>query len=172
MSNSFKKNRVLQTLLAIVAGVALIIWPHPIFKIVIYLIALYLVYLGVIALWAARKEFKQSGRYGNQRTSGIVLCLAALFVLIFAPGLVSMLPFLMGIIILIYGISHLIGVLNHRHFVNVSRFPEIIYSAVIIIVGGFLLFNPFRSVLFGLQIFGVSLVVIGCRELVETIRNR
>lgn len=156
----------LRALAYFIFGVIILIFPHPIFRIGVYAISLYLLISGILDLVTGQRAQRQNNIYNLSFFSGIFKIIAALFVLIFARGIVSILPIFLGILLLIYGIFKLGQTLNQRQFVNVTPWGGIIYSILIILAGGFLLFNPFRSVLLGFQVFGAFLILMSVGEIV------
>ncbi|MFD0898230.1 HdeD family acid-resistance protein [Loigolactobacillus binensis] len=159
----------LRALVYFIFGGIILLFPHPVFRFGVYAISLYLLISGIFSLINGSR---QRNVYTISSFSGVFKIIAALFVLIFAPGIVSILPIFLGVLLLIYGIFKLVETLNRRQFVNVTPWGGIIYSIVIILAGGFLLFNPFRSVLFGFQIFGAFLIVMSIGEIVTWWQTR
>ncbi|MFL2029475.1 HdeD family acid-resistance protein [Loigolactobacillus zhaoyuanensis] len=156
----------LRALVYFIFGAVILLFPHPVFSFSVYAISLYLLLSGCFNLINGRRVQQQNRSYILPVFSGVFKIIAALFVLIFARVLVSILPVFLGILLLIYGIFKLIRARDQRQFVNVTPWSGFIYSILIILIGGFLLINPFRSVLLGFQIFGVGLIVMSIGEIV------
>ncbi len=157
----------LNAVLFLLIGALAILSPHFLFKAVIYFLAAYFVVNGVLALIM---YFKDRDEYSP--VTAIMQFVIALLIVVFARPLASILPFLLGFIILIYGINRLKNAITHKQYVNVSRAPQIIYSILIIVASILLLFNPFRSFLIMIQFFGIILIVMGIDELVLWYRMR
>ncbi|PAK65759.1 hypothetical protein B8W94_14355 [Lactococcus lactis] len=78
----------------------------------------------------------------------------------------SFLPFILGIVLIITGISNVFTALNHRQYVNISPMPFVLYGVLLILVGILLAFNPFGTILILLQFFGATLIVMGIMTIV------
>lgn len=157
----------LNAILFLLIGAWAILSPHFLFRAVVYFLAIYFVVNGVLALIM---YFKNRDEYSL--STPIMQFVIALLIAIFARPLASILPFLLGFFILIYGINRLKNAITYKQYVNVSRAPQIIYSILIIIASILLLFNPFRSFLIMIQFFGIILIVMGVDELILWYRMR
>lgn len=157
----------LRALIYLVFGISIFLFPRAIFQFSVYLISFYLLISGGLNLITAFRLRRQSPFYTSDLTSGLFKIVAALFVLLFARGIVSILPLFLGMLLLVYGVFKFIQTHNHRQFVNVVPWSGFIYSILIIIAGLLLLFNPFRSVLLGFQVFGVVLILMSIGEIID-----
>lgn len=95
--------------------------------------------------------------------------LVAFVVLWFSKGIVSILPMFLGFIILIFAISQFMQSWTAKR----DGFPvtgQIIYSALMIIAGFFLLFNPFSSMMILFQLFGFLLITMAVSEFINVRR--
>ena len=93
----------------------------------------------------------------------------AFVVLWFSKGIISILPMFLGFIILIFAIGQFVQSWTARR----NGFPvtgQLIYSALMILAGFFLLFNPFSSLMVLFQIFGFLLVTMAISEFINTRR--
>ena len=79
---------------------------------------------------------------------------------------VSILPFLLGISIVINGLVQLTFALNTR------QTGALIYSILVLIAGAVLVFNPFKSLLVLMQVFGFILIFMGVIEIIGHFRNK
>lgn len=157
----------LRALIYLVFGISIFLFPRAIFQFSVYLISFYLLISGGLNLITAFRLRRQSPFYTSDLSSGFFKIVAALFVLLFARGIVSILPLFLGMLLLVYGVFKFIQTHNHRQFVNVVPWSGFIYSILIIIAGLLLLFNPFRSVLLGFQVFGVVLILMSIGEIID-----
>jgi uncharacterized membrane protein HdeD (DUF308 family) len=75
----------------------------------------------------------------------------------------------LGFIILIFAIGQFLQSWSAKR----NGFPvmaQVIYSALMIVAGFFLLFNPFSSLMFLFQIFGFLLITMAISEFINTRR--
>lgn len=156
----------LKSLAYIIFGLFFLFDPHGTLNIVISLIASFFLVFGVINLISAWRQ-----RVNNEVTDysmgiGIAQIVIAIIVFILAVPLLSFLPFILGIVLIITGISNVFTALNHRQYVNISPMPFVLYGVLLILVGILLAFNPFGTILILLQFFGATLIVMGIMTIV------
>ncbi len=120
----------------------------------------------MINILEAHKNKKQTGDWGFGLVSGIVFLIIALIVLVFASAIVSILPIILGLVIIANGLFELFFGLNTK-----SKGWSL-YSVLLLIGGLILLFNPFKSLMFLFQIFGAILIFMGISEIVSFFRVR
>lgn len=161
-----QRYQLLRALLFAVAGVLILVEPRSFFNLVVYLAAGYFAILGLLNLLNAWRTKKATGSSGPEMMLGLLLLLAAVFTLLFTKLIVSMLPFFLGLLVLMIGIRQLVQELTLRKQ-NLSSMGWFVFSIAMIIIGAVLVFNPFRSVLVLLQIFGGILIVSAISEILS-----
>ena len=143
--------------------------PRSVFRGIIYIIFFYLLIFGILQIIRGLRTKKYTGNIGFETTSGIMRVLVAFVVLWFSKGIVSILPMFLGFIILIFAISQFMQSWTAKR----DGFPvtgQIIYSALMIIAGFFLLFNPFSSMMILFQLFGFLLITMAVSEFINARR--
>jgi len=157
----------IRSLLMLGVGAWIVIAPHSVFSVVVWLIAGALI-LGAITAFA---NGRRSG-YGTM--SGTGLLIAAVLVLLLSRPVVAALPWILGIMLVVYGINHVVSARRDQQFVNVSPIPAILYGILVIIAGVLLFFHPFGAAILAFRIFGGFLVVMAITELFGwlTYRNK
>lgn len=163
---TFRRHALLRAIVFILLGVAIAINPDAVFDFIAYLIAGYLILLGIINIFENYRLKKKTGVYGLGLAGGIIQIILAIFVLFLAPTIVSILPFLLGLSIVLNGIFQLVVALNS------GQAGWLVYSALLIIVGAVLVFNPFQTLLVLFQVFGVIVVIMGISEAVSHFQSR
>ncbi|MBO0462176.1 DUF308 domain-containing protein [Enterococcus sp. DIV1298c] len=158
---NFQRYAFLRAAIYIIAGIAIVISPTAVFNFVGYLITAYFVLLGLINLFEAYKNKQKTGVWGFGLFSAIAFLVFALIVFLFASAIVSILPILLGLMILANGAFQLFISLNTK-----SKGWSI-YSVVLLIGGLILLFNPFKSLMVLFQIFGGILIFMGISEIIN-----
>lgn len=158
---NFQRYALLRSVIYIIAGLAIIINPTAVFHFIGYLITAYFVLLGILNLLEANKNRKQTGSWGFGLISGIVFFILALIVWVFAAAIVSILPVILGIVIILKSLFQLFVGLNTR-----SKGWSA-YSILLLIGGLILLFNPFKSVMVLFQLFGGLLIFMGISEIIS-----
>ncbi|MBO0471270.1 DUF308 domain-containing protein [Enterococcus sp. DIV0242_7C1] len=167
-----RKYALLRGIVYILFGLLIVVNPRSVFQAAVYFISAYIAIMGILNLYDGFKVKKATGTYGMSFLGGIVLLVIAGIVLVFAKGIVSILPIFLGLAIVIVGVSRGMQAVNLRNYVNVNWLPMLIYSAILIIAGLVLTFNPFSSVLVLFQLFGGILIFMGIGEVVAFFQLR
>lgn len=155
---------ILSGLLLIAMGV-LVVWkPGMVFNGIVYLVAAYFAFMGLLNLYTVLRE---KPRDASAYASGVLLLLVALGVIVLAKTIVSIIPFFLGLMVLLAGIRQLRQELALNK-VNQGRLSWLIFGLLLCIAGVVLMFNPFRSVLLLFQLFGGILIVYGISQLINS----
>ncbi|WP_125768811.1 HdeD family acid-resistance protein [Lapidilactobacillus wuchangensis] len=165
---NIKRNMWLRGLVFILFGLLVAIKPNLMINLVIKLSAGFLLVMGIINFVSGIREKNSGESMNGGMIVGIIEAVAAIFVWIFARALLNMIPFVLGIILLVHGINFLIQVHGHRKYVNVSTLPSYIYGILILIAAIVMIVNPFSSVIILFRVFGWLLVVMGLIEIFGT----
>ena len=166
--NQFQKYAILRGIAYTLVGIFALINPSIFFKAIIYFIAGYFVLMGIINCLAARKLHKETGSYGFSMASGLFFFLLALIVLFFSKAILSIIPFFLGLLVVVNGLSQLLQALNTPK----RKGLWLIFSCIMLIAGLVLMFNPFKTLLVVCQVFGVLLIFNGLSELVNYFQLR
>lgn len=161
---NFQRYALLRSAIYIIAGLAIVINPTAVFHFIGYLITAYFVLLGVLNLLEANKNRKQTGAWGFGLISGIAFFILALIVWVFAAAIVSLLPVILGLVIILKSLFQLFVGLNTR---SKGWSAWSAYSILLLIGGLILLFNPFKSVMILFQLFGGLLIFMGISEIIS-----
>ena len=99
--------------------------------------------------------------------SGVVLLALCLFAAIWPGVLLSILPVVLGVLLIVEGSGHLPLVFAARR-AGSSRFWLLLAAALLpIVLGALIVINPFGQVILLIRVFGISLVVAGVCDLVS-----
>jgi uncharacterized membrane protein HdeD (DUF308 family) len=167
-----RKYALLRGVVYILFGLLILFNPRDVFQAAVYFISAYIAIMGLLSLYDGFKVKKATGTYGMSFLGGIVLVIVAAIVLVFAKGVVSILPIFLGLIIVIVGLTRAMQANNLRSYVNVSWLPMMIYSVILIVAGLVLTFNPFGSLLVLFQLFGIILIFMGIGEITSFFQLR
>lgn len=172
MSNfvdSIKKYGYLRSACYLILGIAILLAPRSVFSGIVYIVFFYLLVFGILQIIRGLRAKKYTGNVGFETTSGITRVIIAFVVLWFSRGIISILPMFLGFLILMFAIGQFFQSWNARR----NGFPvtgQVVYSALMIIAGIFLLFNPFGSLMILFQIFGFLLITMAVSEFINTRR--
>ncbi|GCF93616.1 membrane protein [Enterococcus florum] len=168
---SLRRSSRIKAVVHLVLGTAILLWPQSIFDFFSYILFFYMVAMGGVQLYRSSREQKIIEGVDFQRTGGIFLLVAAFFILIFARGIVSILPILFGLIILLFACTQAVQSWNAR-IRGFASTGQLIYSILMIIAGLSLLFNPFNSLMLLFRFFGFLLVTMSITEFNHFRQNR
>lgn len=150
----------------LVLGVVVAAWPKLVFNSSVAVIALLLLVLGVYQLVMALRH------RGGSLYGGIILIVLSLLAEGLATIIISMLPFFLGVLMVLFGINKIRSATTDREYVNVPAWPSVVYGVLTIIAGVLLLLNPFGTAMVAFRIFGGYLVVMAILECVDWFRLR
>lgn len=162
MSRPFQKTMLITSVVYLVIGLLLIIWPDAARQIIIYAIgAAALLYGGYrIVDFFVRKEHL-SGSIQIGVALGIACLLLGLFLIFKANVVVALLAAIIGVAIIMDSILRLQIALNLRH-AGVKNWLILLVTALVTLAFGILLlFNPFTAIKAATIIAGISLIVDG-----------
>lgn len=157
---------LLRAVVYIVFGFIILIAPRSVFNTIVYLVAGYIACLGIISLYK-----KQKGYRNVQSVSGILLLIAAAAILVFAKGLLAIVPFFLGIMITISGCTRLMASFNQKR-IGLPYITSLIISLLIIAAGLVLVLNPFATWLLFFQIFGGILIFMGASDAINHFQRK
>lgn len=162
----------LESIVYIIFGLFFLFKPETTINIFIDVLASFFALFGLINLVSWFVQRNKGDELDYSLPVGIFQLILAILILIFAKPILAALPLVIGIVLILVGLSQIIDALGHREFVNVPSLPFIVYGAILIVLGGVLVIHPFGTVLFVLQLLGASLVVTAIVEIIEAWRWR
>ncbi len=155
-------------ILTAVFGLILLIWPSLSSTIICYALSAGVLVYGVFRIITYFRHKPQSSMMKHDFSSGIMLVVLALIILIKPELIISALPVLLGLL-LVMGAAR-----ETQIAVDLSRLGEIrwylplIAAAVQAILGVMILWNPFATAIVLMQFIGASLLVESVSQIVFT----
>ncbi|KRM86597.1 DUF308 domain-containing protein [Lacticaseibacillus thailandensis] len=150
----------------LVLGLVIAIAPHLVFNSSVAVIGLLLLVLGVYQLVMALRH------RGGSLYGGVILIVLSLLAEGLATILISILPFFLGVLLILFGIYKIRVATADRQYVNVPAWPSVTYGVLIIIAGAVLLLNPFGTAMLAFRFFGAYLIVMALLECADWFRSR
>lgn len=170
--DNFKKNTLINAVIYIIVGILLVLFPSAVLKSIVYIIALAAAAMGIIRIISFFSN-KQAGTFYNfDFITGVFLLLFALILVVFARAVISIIPIIIGIILAITGALHLVQAFNIDKAAGGTRIFMYIYSALLLIAGLFIIFNPFGVSILLAKIIGVIFIITAIGELATYISLR
>jgi uncharacterized membrane protein HdeD (DUF308 family) len=164
-----QKYALLRMIFLVLIGGFMLFRPNEIFHGVVYIVAGYTAFLGLLNLVVAIRN-RQEGMSSFGLISGVLLLVAALAILVLAKPIVSIIPIFFGILFVIYGLVKFVKK-PARRIVNEPSLPRKIFYLLILLVGILLIFNPFKTVLLVAQIAGAVILLMGIEEGINFFRR-
>lgn len=157
----FQRYALLRGICYIVAGILVIMYPQQFTQAIIYLVAGYVAVLGLLNLWNAYREKKQTGYTGMELILGILLLVAAAAILALAKPIFTIITVFLGILIVLNGCTRMMQAFNLKKL-NQPFLPWMIYAGILIIGGFVLMFHAVASIM---TLFGSILIFMGISEI-------
>lgn len=167
----FQRSGWLRAVIMVALGLWIVLQPNHVFGLLVNILAVVLLVMGISNIISGiRVRRAGGGNFGIG--SGVALIVAAIFAEALAGTVIAMFPLIMGIVLLVYGISALAGARSSRQYVNVSNTSGIVYGILVVIAGLVLLVNPFGSAMMLFRIFGGILLAMGVMEFINWFKYR
>ena len=166
---AFKVENILTALLYVALGVVLIMFPESIAKTLIYTIAAIVIAVGVIKIISYFLKREQAGYSNAGIVSGLIFIVIGLFILTSTKIIISVIPFVMGVCILISAYSKLQYVLRLSKYTNEKNRGMLLAAIVTFILGIVLIFNPFRAAKWMIRLVGICIAFTGASDLITGI---
>lgn len=165
----FKWENLLSALMYVVVGGLLVVFPTSIAKSICYTIAIVVIAIGVVKIISFLLKEEQEGFTRTGLVSGIVFIAIGTFIAIRSKAVISVIPFILGILILFSGISKLQYALQLRKYSEDKNHVMMITAVINIVLGILLAFNPFRAARLMLIILGICMIATGLSDMVSAI---
>lgn len=162
-------NGPLRALVALVVGVMMVIYPTSALTTVVKIIAAFMIASGVVSLVVGLRD-KEKGSLPLMSFNALVNLLLAILMFVFAPVIAKFVIYLVGFVLLAFGIVQIIAFLGARRVMPVS-FSSFVLPIVVTLIGGFILFNPFAESVMTI-IAGSALILYGVSELLSSWRMK
>ena len=161
---------ILWDIISIVIGVVLILFPGEAMDLSLKVIGVVLLVAGVSGIILG---IKSQGAYIAYTMSGAVTAIVAGIVCLLQPQLIkSVLPLIMGIIILATGVFNIVNSINAKN-AGASRWvASLVLALITVICGIVILFNLNQAANLLVTIIGIIFVYNGVSTLIIKILNR
>lgn len=165
----FSKSYILVSALYVVLGVILLVWPGTSVKMICYGLGFAMVVLGITYGIIYFTKDNLQGFLQMDLVIGIVCLAFGVFILLNPTFLATVLPFAMGIILLLGAVVKIQSSWNMRRLKFKKWYLVLICALVIIALGIVLLCNPFQEEKFMIFYIGACLILDGLTNLISLI---
>lgn len=163
-----KKNVMISSLIYVIVGVILTIFPDSTARTIGYAFATVILIAGLSFLYRFITKDISYSFVGNEFVIGIVLIMASVFVFMRVDTIVSIIPMLLGVVITVSGISKLQNAIG-LHKMHYHGSTAVLAFAILNIVFGIvLILNPFGAATTLIMLIGLGLIFSGVTDFVTT----
>lgn len=169
MLKEMKWNAILRSVIYMILGIILIVFPDTTARTLCYIGGGAVVIAGVVTLITYQFRELEVRYYRNDFVVGLIEVLLGLFCIYKANLLISLLPFILGIFVVISGFCKLQNGLDVKRMGYANWYIFVLLSAANIVFGMILLWNPFTAATVMFIIIGAGLVFSGATDLILTV---
>ena len=162
-------NGPMRALVALAVGIMMVVYPASALTTVVKIIAAFMIASGVVSLVVGLRD-KERGALPLMSFNALINLLLAILMFVFAPVIAKFVIYLIGFVLLAFGIVQIVAFLGARRVMLVS-FGSFVLPIVVTLVGGFILFNPFAESVMTI-IAGSALMLYGVSELLSSWRMK
>ena len=161
----FSKNNVLLSIVMIILGLLLIIWPGKTLEVAAKILGIALLVGGVISCFGWYRDRHVYG--GDYTTLAIgILCLVAGLVVFIAPhGVITLLPKIIGVGIAVNGVLNLAQSMEMRKMGSANWIGPVMMAALTVVAGLFLVFFSFSAMKAAVVVIGGVIIYNGVSNL-------
>lgn len=163
-----KWNKLLYASILIVVGLILFLFPTQISAIVSIVIGVAFILMGVavIITYLAKNAVTVLG--GNRLVIGVAFVALGIYVLCKSDFIVSIVPFILGLIVLVSGVNKLQNFIDMKRLDCEGGIVTLVFAIINIAFGVVLIINPFDAAMLLLKITGIALIFSGITDLAAT----
>lgn len=161
----FSKSYILVSALYVVLGIVLLAWPDTSIRMICYILGFAMVVLGITYGVMYFTKDNLEGFLQMDLVIGIICLAFGVFILLNPTFLATVLPFAMGIILLLGAVVKIQSSVNMRRLRFKRWYAMLICALIIIALGIVLLCNPFEKERHMILYIGICLVLDGLTNL-------
>jgi uncharacterized membrane protein HdeD (DUF308 family) len=155
-----------RALIAIAAGVLMIVYNEQAMNLVVKIIAAFLLASGFVSLAVGLKK-KNDSTSKLMNFNAVVDILIAAFLFLFNGFVANLIIYLIGFVLLGFGIFQLVALISANKVAKVGLW-SFVFPVLVIGSGAFLLFNPEFTKASISMVAGIALLIYGVSELLSS----
>lgn len=163
---SNKMTGPVRALIAIAAGVLMIVYNEQAMNLVVKIIAAFLLASGFVSLAVGLKK-KNDSTSKLMNFNAVVDILIAVFLFLFNGFVANLIIYLIGFVLLGFGIFQLVALISANKVAKVGLW-SFVFPVLVIGSGAFLLFNPEFTKASISMVAGIALLIYGVSELLSS----
>lgn len=165
----WKLQSTLYAVLYILLGVILLIFPETTATTLCYGLGGATVTVGVFVVAAYLFRDVRRNAYSNDFVGGLVSILLGLFIIYKVELIISLIPFILGIAVIVSGFIKLQSCIDVRRMGYGNGLALFLLALVNMVLGVVLVLNPFDTAIVLFRIIGVGLIFSGVSDLVTSL---
>lgn len=152
-----------------IVGLVLTVFPTATAKMIGYGFAVILLVAGAAFMYRYITKEAALSFTGHELVASVCLFLGGIYVLFNVESIVSIIPFLLGIIIVMSGVSKLQSAISMQRLHYSGATTSLVLAFINIIFGIVIIFNAFKAATLIIFFIGVGLVFSGLSDIVVTL---
>ena len=169
MLKELKWEAILTGVLYILLGIVALVVPETMQKTLGYVIGIVLIVAGLISIICYLLRDAKENYYHNEFVFGLVGMVLGAAVLYKVEVIISLSPFILGILVLFSGCSKLQDAIDLKRLGYGSWIGMLVVAVINIILGIVLICNPFQAAIVLFRVLGVGLIISGVSDCFSTI---
>ena len=169
MLKELKWEAILTGVLYILLGIVALVIPETMQKTLGYLIGIVLIVAGAVSMICYLLRDARDNYYHNEFVFGLVGIVVGVAVLYKVEVIISLIPFILGILVLFSGCSKLQDAIDLKRLGYESWVGMLVVAAINVILGIVLICNPFKAAILLFRVLGVGLILSGASDCFSTI---
>lgn len=174
---SIKVNILSSAILCIVLGIVLVAYPNTSLTLVCRAVGVIVLVTGLGFVFGYLKNGKDFWYGKIELVFGSIFTILGGFIVLYPLGIISIIPIVFGILLIYHGIANMRQALELRQYKDKSWWFPVLVAATTIILGIFIMQNPFTTIDVIMRLIGACLIYDGLMNtmlagrFVRSIRN-
>lgn len=163
--NTFKKSYNIVSILYILFGLVMLIWPKSFSVAICYAFGIITIIYGIVHLINYFVKDNMAALFRYDLVIGVIGVILGIFVLIRPVFILSILPFVLGIFLLFSSIMKLQNAVDLKRMEYEKWWIVLVFVLCSTILGIILIINPLKSQMVMVMFIGASLIIDGVMNL-------
>ena len=163
-----KWDALLTGILYILLGIVALVIPETMERTLGYLLAVVLILAGAVSMIGYLLRDAYQNYYHNDFLHGLLGIGAGILVLFKVDLIIALIPFLLGILVLVSGCSKLQDVIDMKRMGYGNWVIMLVFAVCNVVLGILLMCNPFKSAVLVFRLIGIGLIFSGVTDCFTT----
>lgn len=164
-----KWDTLLMGALYILLGIVALVIPETMERLLGFLIGVVLIIAGAVSMISYLLRDAHQNYYHNDFLHGLLGILLGIVVLYKVDIIISLVPFLLGTLVLVSGLSKLQDVIDLKRLEYGNWILMLVLAVINIMLGLILIFNPMAAASLLFRLIGIGLIFSGITDCVTTV---